>query len=189
MPRKGSRKVSVKARKGSKKASRGASKSRKGSKGSRKSSRKGSRKLSRHRSMSREAGEERGNVEYLHKQSSTDVKDGVVSVFEEYIVKGDKGLTFKLYIKTDKSKTKLVGRMNDDGSFSIKMMDGDKVDEKTMSKDEVLKMAAKDKNLKFVHDYLKSMKGGKRKASKKASKKSSKKVSKKGSKKRSSMKW
>ncbi|MCJ7637937.1 MAG: hypothetical protein MUO21_10650, partial [Nitrososphaeraceae archaeon] len=127
-----------------------------------------------HRILSREPGE-KGNVKYLHKFSHTTVQDGVATVLEEYIIFGEKGLMFKHYSKNEKSKTKIVGRQNADGTFHIKMVDGDKVDEKTMSKDEVLKMLAKDKNLKFALDYLKShkeQKGGKR--SKKASKKSSK---------------
>lgn len=159
------------ARKGSRKLSKKSSR-----KGSRKSSRKGSR-----RSMKREEGEkeERGNVTFMHKLSTTDVKNGVATVFEEYIVEGDKGLMFKLYVKSEKSKVKIVGRKNEDGTFSVRTMDGDKTDEQTLSKDELMKMLAKDKNLKFVLDYVKSMKGGKRKASKKASKKRSKKSSRK----------
>ena len=76
------------ARKGSRKLSKKSSR-----KGSRKSSRKGSR-----RSMKREEGEkeERGNVKFMHKLSTTNVKNGVATVFEEDIVEGDKGLMFKL---------------------------------------------------------------------------------------------
>ncbi len=173
MPKKASRKVSKKS-------------SRKGSrKGSKKGSRKGSRIM--HRILSREPGE-KSSVKYLHKFSHTTVQDGVASVVEEYIIHGDKGLIFKYYNKSDKSKMKIVGRQNADGSFHLRILDGDKSEEKTLSKEEVLKMLAKDKNLKFALDFLKSQKGGK-KASKKSSKRKSskRKSSKKASKK--SMKW
>jgi hypothetical protein len=164
------------ARKGSRKGSR---------KVSRKGSKKGSRKGSR-RSMKREEGagtEERGNVKYLHKLSTTEVKDGAAVVHEELVVHGENDkLSFKYYHKDDKSKIKVVGRQNDDGTFSLRMLDGDKTDEKTVSKDELLKMLAKDKHLGFALTYIKSQKGGKktsRKSSKKASKKRSKKSSRK----------
>ena len=168
MPRKGSRKISKKvSRKTSRKAS--------------KKSRKASRKASRttEEQMLHMVGGDEGKAEFVHKLSSTSVKNGKVEVHEEMIVKGDKGLIIKHYHKDDKSKVKMVAKMMDNGSFSVRTMDGDKKDDKDMSKEDFLKMLAKDKNLKFAHDYLKTMKGGARRKSRKGSKKASKKRSRK----------
>lgn len=164
------------ARKYSKKTS-SVGKSRKSSrKGSRRSSKKSSRKSRLiHRILSREAGE-KGNLKYLHKYSHTTVIDGVATVVEEFLISGDTGITVKHYKKNEKGeKSKLVAKQNADGTFRIKTVHGDKIDEKTLSKEDTLKMLAKDKDLKFASDYLKQS-GGKRRASRKSkkSKKSSK---------------
>lgn len=174
MPRRGSRKsVSKKgSRKGSRKDSRKASRSRsrkgvkKGSKRSKKRSRKASRESAD--KLLHMMGGEKGKAEFVHKLSHTSVKDDKVEIHEEQIIKGDKGLLIKHYHKAGGKASKLVAVMKDDGSFSVRTMDGDKKDEKDMSKAEFLKLLGSDKHLKFALDYLKTMKGGARKRSRKS---------------------
>ena len=125
-------------------------------------------------------GDSGSNLTYLHKHTSTDVKDGKATVTEEYVIHGDKGLMFKYYFKDDKTKQKIIGKQESDGGYLLVTTEGDKTDEKKMSKDELLKVIAKNKDLKFAVDYLKTQKGGK---------KGSRKGSKKGSKKASKSKW
>ena len=128
-----------------------------------------------------------GKLTFLHMQHSKEIKDGKVVEHEEQIIEGDKGLTFKLFKKNDKESQKHHIKHNDDGTFTYKMMVGDKKNEmNNISVDELLKELKSSKDLKFVVDYVSSMKkkkGGAKKSSKKGSKKSSKKGSKKSSKK------
>ena len=67
----------------------------------------------------------------------------------------------------------------------MKTMSDGKVDEKTLSKDDLIKELKKDKQLKFAVEYVEKAKNLTRskRSSKKSSKKGSKKSSKKGSKK------
>lgn len=126
---------------------------------------------------------------YLHSFSLKSLVGDFVEQTEEYIVDGEKGILIK-YFHIDKKngKKKIVIKGNKDGSFSVK--EGDK--DKSLSKDEIVKMIKGDKDLKFAEDFLKTQKGGawlnrtkksSKKSSKKASKKSSKKSSKGGAKK------
>ena len=170
MPRRSSRKASKKgSRKGSRRSRASRSRSRKGSRRSRKASRASANAM-----MLELVGGEKGKAEFIHKLSHTSVKNDKVEVHEEYIVKGDKGLLIKHYHKSGGKASKLVAVMKDDGSFSVRTMEGDKKDEQTMSKADFLKMLAKDKNLKFALDYLKGIKGGARKRSKKSKSRKSK---------------
>ena len=100
----------------------------------------------------------------------------------EFVYKDDKRNAVIETINKDFPLNVMYWVKNEDGTLSVRTMDGDKTDEKTLSRDELLKMLAKDKNLKFVLDYIKTQSGGKRR-SRKGSKKASKKRSKKSSRK------
>lgn len=121
-------------------------------------------------------------ADFVHEVTTKEVKNGSVVVHDEFLIHGSGGLSFKYYYKDDKTKEKITGKMLSDGKFSVRYMVNDKKDEKEMSKDELIKEFSKNKALKFVVDYLKTQKGGK-KSSRKMSRKGSRKVSKKGSKK------
>jgi len=139
---------------------------------------------------------------HLHKNSSLIIDGDKKSSHEEFIAHGDKGLSFKYFNKDNKGTQKFSGRQNEDGTFSIKMLDGDKMTEEKYTKAELVKELSKKANdhLKFILDYIKDLKGGAKKKSRKGSKKGSKggakKKSRKGSKKgsrkgskRGSKKW
>jgi len=121
---------------------------------------------------------------YLHEVSERKIVDGKKYVHEESVIHGDKGLTIKLYHKEGENATKVIVVKKGDGYLMKVMADG-KTDEKTLSKDDLIKELKKDKQLKFAVEYVEKAKNLSRtkRSSKKGSKKGSKKASKKGSKK------
>jgi hypothetical protein len=131
-------------------------------------------------------------VKYLHELKSKEIDGENVFVHEEYIIHGEKGLLIKHYHKEKGKKVKHIIKQDGENFKFIVDTDGKK-DEKTMSKNDLLKEIGKEKYLKFAVDFLKSQKGGKymeismerpKKGSKKSSKKRSiKKRSKKSSRK------
>jgi hypothetical protein len=126
-------------------------------------------------------------VKILHSQVSKHVEGDKRETHEEFMIHGDKGFTAKYYHKDAKQEVRIVVSKKDD-KYVLKTKMGDKVDEKTLSKADLLKELSKHKELKFVVDYLSKAKdlsrskSGSRKGSKKGSKKGLKKGSKKGSK-------
>jgi hypothetical protein len=128
------------------------------------------------------------NLTYLHKVLNQSLKDGVAETYEESIIDGPKGISIKLYKKDANGVERVVINGKDD-KFIMKTKKGDKEDENTLTKAQLLAELSKNKNLKFAADFAKTQKGGKlfggKKAAKRTSKKSSKNVSKKGSKKAS----
>lgn len=138
--------------------------------------------MARSRKMSRESKEgsaPTSNVVFLHSISSTSIADGKKEIHEEFIIHGDKGLSFKYYHKDEKGVERFSGHQNADGTFNITVMSGEKKEQKTVTKEELLKEIGKNKSLKFAVDYLKKQKGGSRKRSRKGSKRSSKRSSRK----------
>lgn len=127
---------------------------------------------------------------YLHEHTIKNLEDNFVIQTEEYIVDGEKGIKIK-YFHIDKSgRKKIVILSNRDGTFIMKTDIKGKTSEKTLSKQELIKEIKDDKDLAFVNDFIKTIRGGewlnaRSKGRKKSSKKSSKKHSKKTSKKRS----
>ena len=125
----------------------------------------------------------KSTLTFMHQISQKSVVDGKVVVHEEYIADGEKGLLIKHYHKEGDNKSKFIAKTNSSGTFDVKIIENDDFKEhKDVTKAELLKMVAKDKNLEFAKEYLKKLKGGKR-GSKKGSKKGSKRGSKRGSKK------
>lgn len=132
------------------------------------------------------------NLKYLHKVLNQSLKDGVAETYEETIIDGPKGVTVKMY-KKDASGVDRISINGSGDKFVMRTKKGDKEDEKTLTKDELMAELNKNKSLKFAAEFAKTQKGGKmfggKKSSKKAvSKKSSKKVVSKKSSKKSSKK-
>lgn len=98
-------------------------------------------------------------LNYLHKELKQSLKDGVVTTYEEVIIDGPKGVTIKYFSKDGNSEEKItINEKN--GKFILKIKNGDKVDEKSLSKDEFIDELKKNKKLKFAADFVKTQKGG-----------------------------
>jgi hypothetical protein len=130
-------------------------------------------------------------VNYLHSSIEKHVEGDKRETHEEFIIHGSKGFTAKYYHKDSKQEVRVVVSKKDD-KYVLKTKMGDKQDEKTLTKADLIKELGKHKELKFVVDYLNKAKdlsrGSKKGGSKKSSKKGSKKSSKKGGSKKSSKK-
>jgi len=129
---------------------------------------------------------------YLDEITTKKLTDGFVEQREERVQDSPKGIKIKFYSVTKKNGTKKVQIFKNGSTFTVKTQLKDKKDEKTMTKDELVKFIAGDSDLKFAVDFVKTYKAGKSlervKSSKKTSKKASKKDSKKTAKKKSSKK-
>jgi len=112
-------------------------------------------------------------VNYLHSSIEKHVEGDKRETHEEFIIHGSKGFTAKYYHKDNKQEVRIVVSKKDD-KYVFKTKIGDKQDEKTLTKAELLKELEKHKELKFAVDYLKKAKDLSRASSKKSSKKSSK---------------
>lgn len=126
--------------------------------------------------------ESRSKLLFKHEVLNKTIKDDKVVMHEELIEHREKGIFFKHYHKEGDKTEKFIGIQNDDGTFNVRILkNGEENKMDSVSKDDLLKMLAKDSMMKFALDYLKKQKGGKRK-SRKGSKRSTKR---KGTKKRS----
>jgi len=127
-------------------------------------------------------------VKILHSQVSKHVEGDKRETHEEFMIHGDKGFSAKYYHKDSKQEIRINVNKKDD-KYVLKTKMGDKLDEKVLSKADLIKELSKHKELKFVVDYLNKSKdlsrtkSGSKKGSKTGSKKGSKKGSKNGSKK------
>ena len=132
-------------------------------------------------------------VFYRYEYNLSTVKNDVKHTVKSSLIDGTKGLSFSFLEKKGDKFYKVSAKQMEDGTYEVKEKKDDKEDKQVMKEADVMKMVKKDKNLKFVDDYVskerkKYLKGGKRK-SKKSSKKSSKrKATKKSSKRKSSKK-
>ena len=130
------------------------------------------------------------SLTYLHKVLNESLKNGEKTTYEEVIIDGPKGVTIKMFSK-DKNGAERISISGSNDKFVMKVMDGDKTEEKTLSREEVIAEIKKNKKLKFAVDFAKefakSQKGGAwdwlERPKKRGSKKGSKKGSKRGSKK------
>lgn len=96
---------------------------------------------------------------YLHKVFNQSLKDGVVTTYEEIIIEGPKGITVKYYSKDGKNEEKITIFGKDD-KFKMTIKEGDKKEEKTLTKEELMSELKKNKKLKFAADFTKTQKGG-----------------------------
>lgn len=109
-----------------------------------------------------------------------------LTVKEQTIINGPKGLSFKYYHKDGNKIVKIKGEEQADGSFLLTIKDGNNEEKKTLSKKELLKYIKDNEQLVFAIESIEAQKGGKRKAkrvSRKGSKRSSRRTSRKGSRK------
>lgn len=114
-------------------------------------------------------------LNYLHKSLSKTIKNGESTTYEETIVEGPKGISVKMYSK-DKNGIEKISISGSGDKFVMRTMEGDKKDEKTLTRSELLEELKKNKKLKFAADFAKTQKGGawlRRGSSKKSKKRSS----------------
>jgi hypothetical protein len=95
------------------------------------------------------------NLKYLHKVLNQSLKDGVSETYEETIIDGPKGVTVKMY-KKDASGVERISINGKDDKFVMRTKKGDKEDEKTLSKDELMAELSKNKSLKFAAEFSKT---------------------------------
>lgn len=108
---------------------------------------------------------EGGKLIMLHSMHSLERKsDDSVVEREEIIRDGSRGISFKLFLRDDSKKirNKYLGFGNADGSFSlIFTINGEKVEMKNISASDMMDKVKAVKDLKFVLEYLKSLKNRK----------------------------
>ncbi len=95
---------------------------------------------------------------YLHHEQSKQIKNGKVTIHEEQVIDGPKGLSFKLYKRDGDKKEKIVGKRNKDGTFTIIHIKGDKKDSNNYTVEELKKEIKKHKELDFVNKYVSTAK-------------------------------
>ena len=120
---------------------------------------------------------EKSTLSYLHKVFNQSLKDGVVTTYEEIIIDGPKGITLKFYNKDNKKEEKIT-IFGNGNNFKMTTKIGDDKKEEELTKDQLLDVLKKNKNLKFASEFVKTQKGGEwlnvaRPKSKSSSKKSS----------------
>ena len=145
--------------------------------------------------MSKKSGS-KSKLTYLHEKTHKEIKNDTVTILEEEVKDGPKGISFKFYQKKGGNILKVKGyQAGPDGNFKVMITkDGDKKESTDLSLADVIKMIKTMKDLDFAVKYLSGSKKqtggyyhytarvtsrGKRK-SKKGSKKGSKKRSRKG---------
>jgi len=94
-------------------------------------------------------------IVYLHSVNESYIKNGKKTKHEEYIIEGPRGFMAKYYHKEDDESEKII-IIKKNNDYIYKTIVNDKKDEKTFSLDELLKTISKNKNLKYISDYLKS---------------------------------
>lgn len=96
---------------------------------------------------------------YLHKVINESIKNGEKMTYEELIIEGPKGITVKMFSK-DKNGAERISISGKDDKFVMRTMVGDKKDEVTLTKDELVAELKKNKKLKFAAEFVKTQKGG-----------------------------
>lgn len=76
-----------------------------------------------------------------------------MNIQEEFAIKGNKGLTIKYYHKGNDNNEKIV-IFEKDGNYVVKTTQDNKMDEKILSKKELLDLLSKDKRLNFAIDIV-----------------------------------
>ena len=79
-------------------------------------------------------------------------------IYEEQVIDGPKGLSFKLYKRDGDKKEKIVGKRNESGTFTVIYIKGDKKDTETYTLEELKKEVKKNKELDFVTKYISTAK-------------------------------
>lgn len=87
------------------------------------------------------------------KQKKVSPEFGTI-IHEEYAIKGTKGLTIKYFHKDNKYIDKII-IFSKNGEYVMRTTEGDKSNETILSKDELLKLLAKDRRIKFALDIVK----------------------------------
>ena len=93
-------------------------------------------------------------VVYRHESSLSTVKNNVKHTVKSSLIDGAKGLSFSFLEKKGDKFYKVKAKQLEDGTFEVQEKKDEKEDKKTMKEADVMKMVKKDKNLKFVDDYV-----------------------------------
>ena len=134
---------------------------------------------------------------YIHKFLSEHRVNEEKNTTEEFLRDNEKGISFTSMNLTKGKKEsykKISGKELEDGNFGVTIKIDGNVEQKTMSKKDLMALIKKHKELAFIEKYMtkemekfrKTLKGGKRRSSKKSSRKAAKKTSKRKSSKKSS---
>lgn len=130
------------------------------------------------------------NLTYLFQNHWKELKNGKMFELEEKIMDGPRGVSFKLFKKESGKVLKYTAKQNEDGTFNLYVIDGDKKDVQTLSRADLLKTIKTVKALAFAVKYLSSAQGRsrsmKRARSRKSRRKSRKSKSRKSRKSRKS---
>ena len=137
---------------------------------------------------------------FIHKFLSEHRINDEKNTTEEFLRDNENGISFTSMNLTKGKKEsykKVSGKELEDGNFGVTIKIDGNVEQKTMSKKDLMALIKKHKELAFIEKYMtkdmekfrKTLKGGKRKSSRrKSSKKTSKKTSKRATKRKSSKK-
>jgi hypothetical protein len=110
------------------------------------------------RQMSKQTKSE---LKYYYNTSLEEVKDGVMSMIEETVIDGKKGLSIKFFKKSDDKLDKVSAKQKEDGTYVMSVIKAGKKEEKdNLSKSSLITELKKHKEMKFAVDYLSKMKGG-----------------------------
>jgi len=116
-------------------------------------------------------------IEVLHDVAISTIKKGKKVKSDEYVIKGEKGLTIKYFFQDDKNKEKIIIK-GKDGVYKMKTNIDGEVTEKELD-EEGLKKELKGSKLKFAKEQLKGgakkddvdLAGGRKRSKKAGSKK------------------
>jgi len=94
---------------------------------------------------------------YIHQHINENRMNEEKSLIEQFIRDGEKGLSFKM-LKLSKGKKelffKISGKELEDKNFAITIRDGEKKEEKTINKKELMALIKKHKELDFLENYM-----------------------------------
>lgn len=95
---------------------------------------------------------------YHHKFLSEKLKDSFVEKVDEQIHEDKKGIRIKFF-SIDKKNRKKISIISTKDGFSIMTDINGKKTDKSLTKNELLALVAKDEDLKFVEKFLKTLTG------------------------------
>ena len=93
-------------------------------------------------------------VAYRFENNLSTVKNNVKHTVKSMLIDGAKGLVFTFLEKKGEKFYKVNAKQSEDGTFEVSKKKDDKEETNTMKEADVMRMVKKDKNLKFVYNYV-----------------------------------